>query len=141
MVKEILETHEQASGQKVNLDKTDIMFRARVRGERRLLLVNQLGVRLVAKHEKYLGFSTVVRRSKKVIMKGVKEKIWKKLQGWKVMILSKAENEVLIKAIAQSIPTYVMSVFKIPSSFCDEIRSLVAQFWWGKKEVKERYTG
>lgn len=129
MVKEILETHEQASGQKVNLDKTDIMFRARVRGERRLLLVNQLGVRLVAKHEKYLGFSTVVRRSKKVIMKGVKEKIWKKLQGWKVMILSKAENEVLIKAIAQSIPTYVMSVFKIPSSFCDEICFLVAQFW------------
>ncbi|KAK9673871.1 hypothetical protein RND81_12G195100 [Saponaria officinalis] len=26
-----------------------------------------------------------------------------------------------------------MSVFKIPNFFCDEIRKLVAQFWWGQK--------
>lgn len=44
------------------------------------------------------------------------------------MILSKAGKEILIKAIAQSIPTYVISVFMIPSSFCDELRSFVSQF-------------
>lgn len=42
------------------------------------------------------------------------------------MLLSKASKEVLIKVIAQSIPTCMMSVLKIPSSFCDELRSLVA---------------
>ena len=47
----------------------------------------------------------------------MKEILWKKLQGWKGMILSKASREVLIKAIVQSIPTYAMSMFKFPSSF------------------------
>lgn len=80
----------------------------------------------------------MVGRSNRVITKGVKEKIWNKLQGWKGMLLSKAGGDVLIKAIAQSIPTYVMSVFKLTSSFCDELRSLVPQFWWGQKSGERK---
>uniref|UniRef100_A0A803MS15 Reverse transcriptase zinc-binding domain-containing protein n=1 Tax=Chenopodium quinoa TaxID=63459 RepID=A0A803MS15_CHEQI len=38
-------------------------------------------------HDRYLGLPTVVGRSKKVITKGVKDKLWKKLQGWKGMSL------------------------------------------------------
>lgn len=42
------------------------------------------------------------------------------------MILSKADRKILIKAIAQSIPTYVKSVFQIPSSLCDKLKYLIA---------------
>lgn len=66
-----------------------------------------------------------------MITKGVKEKLWKKLQGWKGMCLSKAGREVLIKAVAQSVSTYVMSVFSLPFSFCDELHSLISDFSWG----------
>lgn len=62
-----------------------------------------------------------------------------RLQGWKEKLLSKAGNEILIKALAQSILTYAMSCFKLPTSFCVEVEKIVRNFWWGtlnsKKEI------
>ncbi|XP_057250760.1 uncharacterized protein LOC130591453 [Beta vulgaris subsp. vulgaris] len=137
-IQEALRVYELSSGQKVNFDKTTLSFSKGVRDSRRGEIEQKLGVRVVEVHDRYLGLPTTVGRSKKVITKGVKEKLWKKLQGWKGMILSKAGREVMIKAVAQSLPTYAMSVFKFPSSFCDEIRSLIAQFWWGQKNGERK---
>lgn len=41
---------------------------------------------------------------------------------------------MLIKAIAQGVPTYAMSVFKVPQSICDDIQKAIARFWWGDSE-------
>ena len=46
-------------------------------------------------------------------------------------MFSRAGNEVLIKAVAQAIPTYTMSVFQLPSKLCEELDGLYARFWWG----------
>ena len=73
-------------------------------------------------------------RNKKNTFKEVREKLAKKLAGWKEKFLSKAENEVLIKAVAQAIPTYMMSCFKIPDSLCEKMTSLIRNFWQGKDE-------
>lgn len=54
------------------------------------------------------------------------------------MTLSRAGREVLIKVVAQSIPTYAMTVFKFPSSFCDELRSMVSNFFWGQKNGERK---
>ena len=48
------------------------------------------------------------------------------------MLLSRAGKEILIKVVAQSIPTYTMSVFLLPLKLCDELNSLCAKFWWGQ---------
>ena len=79
-----------------------------------------------------MGLPSLVGRNKKNTFKEVKEKLAKKLAGWKEKLLSKAGKEVLIKAIAQAIPTYTMSCFKIPDSLCDEMTSLIKNFWWGQ---------
>ena len=63
----------------------------------------------------------------------VKDKLRKKLAGWKEKLLSKAGKEVLIKAVAQARPTYTMSCFKIPDSLCDDLTSMIRNFWWGQK--------
>ena len=40
-------------------------------------------------------------------------------------------KEVLIKAVAQAILTYTISVFKLPDSLCEDLTSMIRNFWWG----------
>jgi hypothetical protein len=49
-------------------------------------------------------------------------------------MLSQAGKEVLIKSVAQAIPSYCMSVFLLPMSIGDEIEKMLNSFWWGIKE-------
>ena len=53
-------------------------------------------------------------------------------------LLSTAGKEILIKTVAQAIPTYTMSVFKLPSALCYEMTSMVRTFWWGQKNEKNK---
>lgn len=62
----------------------------------------------------------------------IKDRVWKKLQGWKGRTLSRAGKEILIKAVAQSIPTYTMGVFQLPVKLCEELQAMCTQFWWGQ---------
>ena len=91
-----------------------------------------LGVKQVEKFEAYLGLPTLVGRAKYQTFSYLKDRVWKKLQGWKDRMLSRAEKEMLIKAVAQSIPTYTLGVFLLPVKLCDELNVMSAKFWWGQ---------
>ena len=67
----------------------------------------------------------------------MKERIWARMQGWKEKLLSQAGKEVMIKAVIQSIPTYSMSVFKLPISLCKDIETMIRKFWWGQGDSKK----
>ena len=73
-------------------------------------------------------------RSRVAAFRGLKERIWKKLQDWKVKFLSQAGKEDLLKAVIQAIPTYSISVFMLPQSLCLEINSLMSRLWWGHQD-------
>jgi hypothetical protein len=68
-----------------------------------------LGLGAIDKYEKYLGLPTLVGRSRYKAFKGIKDKVWKRLNDWKVNFLLQAGKEILIKALVQAIPTYCMS--------------------------------
>ena len=80
-----------------------------------------------------MGLPSLVGRNKRNTFNEIKEKLRKKLAGWKEKMLSKASKEVLIKAVAQAIPTYTMSCFKLPDALCEELTTMVRNFWWGQK--------
>ena len=44
------------------------------------------------------------------------------------------EGEVLIKAVIQAMPTYVMSCFKFPAGLCSELSSMAIWYWWGQRK-------
>ena len=54
------------------------------------------------------------------------------MQGWEVKLLSQAGREILIKAVAQALPAYTMSCFKLPMNLCHEIEALIRKFYWGQ---------
>ena len=67
----------------------------------------------------------------------IKDQVGRKIAGWKGKLLSNAGREILIKAVAQATPTYIISVFKLLDSLCKKLNSMMGNFWWGQKE-KER---
>jgi len=74
----------------------------------------------------------VVGRNKKESLRYIKERVWKKIQGWKEKILSQAGREVLLKAV-QAILNFTMSCFKLLVSLCNEIVAMIRKFYWGQK--------
>ncbi|XP_074303812.1 uncharacterized protein LOC141638307 [Silene latifolia] len=96
-VKNILTCYEKASGQLVNYNKTTVSFSRGTRDEKRDQIADWLGVRVVEEQDKYLGLPTIVGHSKQIIARVIRDKLSRKLQGWRGMLLSKAGREILIK--------------------------------------------
>ena len=92
-----------------------------------------VGVTVVQQYEKFLGLPSLVGRNKKESFTHIKQQIWKKLQGWESKLLSQAGSEILIKVVAQALPTYTMSCFKLPLTLCNEIEALIRKFFQGQR--------
>lgn len=67
----------------------------------------------------------------------LKDRVWKRIQGWKEKLLSKVGKETLLKAVAQAIPTFAMSCFDLTKNRCDDISTMLCRFWWSQQD-KER---
>lgn len=100
-----------------------------------------LGVPAIWQYEKYLGFPALVGRAKKQSFIYLKERVWRKLQGWKEKILSHVGKKVLIKSVIQAIPTYTISCFKLPKGLVKELEVLIRKFWWGILVIAGRSIG
>ena len=126
---DILDLYALASRQCINFEKSSIYFSSNTEVRHREWIKNILGVKEVARFESYLGLPTLIGRSKYQTFSFLKDRVWKKLQGWKSKLLLRAGKEVLIKAVAQSIPTYTMGVFQLPLKLCNELNVMCARFW------------
>ena len=78
---QLLQLYEQASGQKLNREKTMVFFSKGTTEERRRELKEFLGVNEIREYEKYLGLPDVVGRNKKESLNYIRERVWNKLQG------------------------------------------------------------
>lgn len=65
-------------------------------------------------------------------------KIWKRIQGWNEKFLSWAGKEILIKAVAQAIPTFAMGCFDLSKTLCDQIGAMICRYWWNNQEGKHK---
>ena len=137
-IQEVLEVYEMALGQKLNRDKTSIFFSKNTRRETKTHIKAVAGVGSTTCYKKYLGLLSLIGKSRISSFNGIKSRIWECMNGWKEKFLSQARKEVLLKAVVQAIPTYIMSVFQLPKTLCKDINSMMAQFWWGHKDKKSK---
>ncbi|KAM6577669.1 hypothetical protein CsatB_029506 [Cannabis sativa] len=126
---ELLHKFEEAS-QQVNLAKSNVFFSANVAGPSQLDLCNVLQMAEASKHNFYLGLPNILGHSKSMILSFLKDRVWKRVQNWDGKLLSYAGKEVLIKMVAQSFPTYVMSVFLLPFDVSKDLERIMSKFWW-----------
>ena len=110
------------------------MFSRNTRESDRQSMMQALDISSEATNEKYLGLPIYMGRSKSKTFAYIKDRVWKRIQGWKEKLLSKAGKKILIKAVAQAIPTYAMSCFDLTKTLCDDISSIICRFWWSQQE-------
>ncbi|KAL9460150.1 hypothetical protein AB3S75_003368 [Citrus x aurantiifolia] len=79
----------------------------------------------------------MIGRKRSNFFNDIKLKVFNKISNWQHKFFSCGGKEVLIKAAAQAIPAYAMSVFKIPMGVCNDIQKTVVDFWWGSKSDKK----
>ncbi|KAK4384559.1 hypothetical protein Sango_3048600 [Sesamum angolense] len=104
-------------------------FSHNIEEDRRVELVNILGVTMVPKHDKYLGFSTVAGRSKRAFRGDKKSYLAQitQLVGNKAFLSGRT---VLLKIVLQSISIYAMSCFWLLDSILCKLESTMAKFFW-----------
>lgn len=129
-IKEVLKTYEMLSGHAVNFQKLGIFLSANVRRDKQHEVSNILQVHNDLSHGNYLGLPSLIGRSKKAVFSLLKDRVWKRVQGWSQRVLSRGGKTVLVKNVAQSIPTYCMSCFMILKSLCQEIERIMNGYWW-----------
>ncbi|XP_004308581.1 PREDICTED: uncharacterized protein LOC101295867 [Fragaria vesca subsp. vesca] len=122
-----------ASRQLINDGKSSIFFTPNTPIQMSLMC-ELLGFLGVLNPGSYLGLPTVWGRSKKEALDYLFDRLKQKLDGWKQKSLSLAGKEILIKSVDLAIPAFPMSCFKLPMSICDEINSVMGNFWWGYTE-------
>lgn len=138
IVKGLLNTFASATGQLINPDKCSILFSGNCQEAVSDEVKNVLGISQVVFEPKYLGLPVPDGRMHKEKFESVQERLRKRLIDWSERYMSSGSKELLIKAMAQAIPPYVMSVFKLPASVCDDLTRMMRQYWWGVEKGKRK---
>lgn len=92
--------------------------------------MRELNIQKQTMNDRYLGMPVHVGQCRTKVFPYLKERIWLRIQGWKEKMLSWVGKEVLIKVVAQAIPTFVMSCFDITKEMCDQISTMIGTYWW-----------
>jgi hypothetical protein len=130
--------YETGTSQLINPLKCSMMFGSTCTEEEHERVKALLNVGNIANEEKYLGLPTPSGRMSKDRFKTTKERLSKKFTSWAERYMSVGAKEVLIKSVTQAIPTYVMGIFKLPETLCEEMMRMIRYFWWGEEDGQRK---
>lgn len=84
---EILAAYERVSGQRLNRDKTTLFFSKSTPLDQQKQIMEELRVAELKQYEEYLGLPAMVEINKKASFRKIKQRVWKRLQGWEGKLL------------------------------------------------------
>ena len=141
IILDLLAAYESVSGQKVNISETTLFFSKSTLDDIKEIIKGLLGVQEIQHYEKYFGLPSLVGKGKKASFNYIKDRVWKKLQGWEGRLLSQAGHEVLIKFVIQVILSFAMGCFKIQLGLGNDIEVMIKKFSGVNGVIGEKYIG
>ncbi|XP_074342001.1 putative mitochondrial protein AtMg00310 [Apium graveolens] len=85
-------------------------------------------------HSTYLDLPNIIGRNKSALLGYLKDKVDTKIRSWEGNYLSYSGKEILVKQLAQTMPTYAMNVFLLPLEITRSIERCLTKFWWNSSE-------
>ncbi|XP_010469706.1 PREDICTED: uncharacterized protein LOC104749719 [Camelina sativa] len=129
-VMDVIGNYSKASDQEVNLDKSSIMFGKKVPAEVKDKVKSVIGISNEGGMGSYLGIPESLGGSRVQVFGYVRDWLNDRVNGWTAKFLSKGGKEVLLKSVALTLPTHVMSCFKLPQGLTSKLTSAISNFWW-----------
>lgn len=77
---------------------------------------------------------TSIARNTIRVFDRIRKQTTKKINGWRVQLFSIGSKEIPLKPVVQAVPTYSLSLFKIPNGIVRDLNRFMANFWWGGSE-------
>ncbi|CAA7052486.1 unnamed protein product [Microthlaspi erraticum] len=130
----IIETYGRVSGQQLNTAKSSIFFGKKVPPDIRTALKQALGINTEGGMGTYLGLPENISGAKTKVFTFIHDRLSKRINSWSAKLLSKGGKEVMIKSVAQALPTYVMSCFLLPQATIKKLQGAISKFWWSTKQ-------
>lgn len=135
-IKRLLSVYEIASGQVINFQKLAICFGPNMNVGLVASIKSIFDISVMACHSKYLGLLTSISQNRWDIFTLLVNRVSQQVAGWKENMFSFAGKEVLIKAVAQAILTYTMSLLCLPDGIVEDIHRLFSKFWsWERQDA------
>ncbi|CAN1289005.1 hypothetical protein LINPERPRIM_LOCUS20073 [Linum perenne] len=111
---DLMEKYGKMIVQKVNHKKSSILFSRKTSEALHNRIRSILGFQENNPFGKYLGVPSEWGRSNKEVFEFPLNKMKNLGQAWKSLMLSSGGKEILLKAVYQSIPTYIMLCSSFP---------------------------
>lgn len=134
----MLHTFEQASGQKINMEKSSVLFSRNTQQGVKAEICAILRINEAGNNTTYLGLPNMLGRRKTSVFGYLKDRLKDKVQSWDKKFLSGSGKEILLKTVAQALPNYAMSIFLIPQQTCKEMEGIMSRYWWKTSKQKNK---
>ncbi|XP_020683725.1 uncharacterized protein LOC110100530 [Dendrobium catenatum] len=132
-LKNIVEDFCRWTGQKVNVNKSQMIFGKVVKYSIKKKIAKVLGFRFV-KEMKYLGVKIALNRVKMADFQEILCNVMDKLNAWSKKSLSLAGKLILIDSSLLSMPNYLVTHSMVPKRVLYVLEKLCRSFLWHKNE-------
>ena len=134
-----LETYCEWSGQRINRNKSGIIFYKLVQRDKRREVKELLAMNKIQPNATYLGAPLFQSTSRIKDFKFLQEKLESRLLGWRSKALSWAGRATMIRSVALALPSYTFSSSDVPIAVCAKMDASIRRFWWKPKSESGRY--
>ncbi|GJS32593.1 RNA-directed DNA polymerase, eukaryota, reverse transcriptase zinc-binding domain protein [Tanacetum coccineum] len=86
----------------------------------------------------YLGLPIGANMSRVSTWQPVIDKFSKRLSKWRANCLSIGGRSILISAVLGSLPTYYLSLFRMPRTVCNKLEAMRSKFFWGAEDTNRK---